>query len=113
MKIVYAPTGDCRGYEKLTTAAAIGFSENKINLPDDVGIGAARAKAVLISVETADIRFTMNGTTPVITATSGGTGHLLASGQSFIVDGYTSVRNFKCINAVADSGAIVRCSFYY
>lgn len=105
---VWAPDGECRGYEKLSaTTSSLGFTAAKVEYKGRI------AKAVLISVETADIRFTMDGTTPVVTATSGGTGHLLAVGQSFVVQGTESVRNFRCINAVASSGSVVICSFFY
>ena len=105
---VWAPDGECRAYEKLTaTTASLGFTAAKVEYKGRL------AKAVLISVEVADIRFTMDGTTPVVTATSNGTGHLLANGQSFVVQGTESIRTFRCINAVASSGSIVFCSFYY
>jgi hypothetical protein len=55
----------------------------------------------------------MDGTAAVITATSGGTGHLVDVGQSFVIRGTESVRNFRAINAVASSGSVVICSFYF
>jgi hypothetical protein len=99
--------GDPTGHEKLTTATAIGFTAALITS------GAKKARYVLISVETADIRFTLDGTTPVITATDGGVGHLLTAGQSYYVEGIPSVEQFLCINAVAASGAIVRCTPFF
>jgi hypothetical protein len=106
--LVWAPEGECRAYEKITdTDDSIGFTAAKVEYDGRI------AQAALITVEVAAIRFTMDGTTPVITATSNGTGHLMDVGQSFIVRGTESIRNFRCINAVNDAGSIVFCSFYY
>ena len=105
---VYAPEGECRAYEKIgTTTSSIGFTSTVLLYKGRI------AQAVLITVETAAVRITMDGTTTVVTATSGGTGHLVDAGQSLIVRGTESVRNFRCINAVASSGAILICSFYF
>jgi hypothetical protein len=105
---IETPDGDCLAYEKITaTTSSIGFTAAKITNKGQL------AKAVLITCETAAVRFTMDGTTPVITATSGGTGHLLDVGQSFIVRGTKSIYNFRCINAVASSGGLIICSFYF
>lgn|SRR5574343_391723 len=106
--LIFASDGDAGAYEKLTaTTSSIGFTSTLVEKAGKI------AKAVLITVETADIRMTMDGTTPVVTATSGGTGHLVTSGQSYVVRGHVSVRNFRCINAVASSGAVVFCTFFY
>ena len=108
--ISFTHDGECKAYESLATTASIGFTSTYFRYPSDFG---APMKAALITVETADIRFTMDGTTPVVTATGGGVGHLMVSGQSYVVRGWENIRNFRCINAVASSGAVVRCSFFY
>ena len=108
--ISFTHDGECKAYESIATTAAIGFTSTYFRYPSDFG---AQMKAALITVETADIRFTMDGTTPVVTATGGGVGHLMVSGQSYVVRGWENIRNFRCINAVASSGAVVRCSFFY
>lgn len=104
---IYAPEGDCRAYEKLSTiTAAKGFTATKLLYKGRI------AQAVLITVEEAAIRFTIDGTTPVVTGTSEA-GHLMNAGDSFIITGHESIRNFLCINAVAANGAEVFCSFYF
>lgn len=104
---VYAPEGDCRTYEKLSTiTTATGFTTTKSLYKGRI------AQAVLITVEEAAIRFTMDGTTPVVTG-AGEVGHLMNAGDSFVINGHESVRNFKCINAVAANEAEVFCSFYF
>jgi hypothetical protein len=109
MSIVFAHDGEAHGFESLATGTAIGFTTSYLNL---ASIGGVPMRAALITVETADIRFTLDGTTPTITAGTA-VGHLAASGQSYVVRGYDNIRNFKCINAVAGSGAVVKCTFFY
>lgn len=105
---IYASDGDCKTYEKIgTTTSSIGFTAAKLEYQGRI------AKAVLITVETAAIRFTMDGSTAVVTATGGGVGHLMDVGQSYVVRGTISVRNFRCINAVASSGAVAHCSYFF
>ncbi len=68
-------------------------------------------KAALITVETAAINFTLDGTLP--TATSGTNyGHKMDAGQSYVIRGYKNIRKFKCINAVASNGAIVKYTLF-
>lgn len=103
--------GVASGYESLTTATAIGFTAAKI-APTTGNFIGQRAKAALISVETADIRFTLDGTTPVVTGASEA-GHLMAYNSSFIISGASNVAKFKCINAVNASGAKVKCTYFF
>ena len=108
--VTFAHDGECKAYESLATTASIGFTSTYYNYSS---LNYMPMKAALITVETADIRFTMDGTTPVVTATGGGVGHLMVSGQSYVVRGWENIRNFRCINAVASSGAVVRASYFY
>ena len=103
---VNSPEGDCLAYEKLTTETAVGFTESKYRVKGQT------AQAALITVETAAIRFTMDGTTPVVTGVSEA-GHKMDVGQSFVIRGYKSITQFKCINETASNGAKVFCSFYF
>jgi hypothetical protein len=69
-------------------------------------------KAALITIETAAINFTQGGILP--TATSGTNyGHIMSAGQSYVLRGYSNIRNFKAINSVASNGAILKYSLYY
>ena len=109
---VFPIDGVADQHEVITTAAAVGFTAAKI-LPTSGDFIGIKARAALISVETADIRFTIDGTTPVITATGGGVGHLLCNGDSYEIYGENNVSNFRCINAVNASGAKVRCTYLF
>ena len=94
-----------------TTTSSIGFTSALI-APTTGTFAGKKARAAIISVETADIRFTIDGTTPTVTAGTGA-GHLLPIGSSFIINGESNVENFRCINAVASSGAKVKCTLLF
>ena len=106
---VFAHDGECKSYESITTAAVIGFTASNFNLAANQ---YRPMKAALITVETAAIRFTMDGTAPTTTA-GGAVGHLVSAGQSFLVRGWENIRQFKCINEVGSSGAVVKASYFY
>lgn len=69
-------------------------------------------KAALITVKTAAIQFTLSGVTPTVI---GGTchGHQMDAGQSYVIRGYSNIRKFKCINAVASNGAVLNYSLFF
>ena len=108
---VFGINGVAGNYESLTTATAVGPTSSKI-LPTTGNFTGQRARSILISVETADIRFTIDGTTPTTTATYA-VGHLLPVGASYEINGEQNVANFKCINAVGSSGAVVKCTYFF
>jgi hypothetical protein len=69
-------------------------------------------KSLLISVETASVNVCFDGTTPTATAGTN-LGHTLTAGQTLLITGIDSIRNFKVINAVNGSGSIVKYSLYF
>jgi len=97
--------------ESITTATAVGFTSAKI-APTTGNCAGKRAKKALVTVETADIRYTLDGTTPTITAGTAAI-HLQAFGGGFVLSGEQAIANFKCINAVASSGAIVKATYFF
>lgn len=103
--------GRAGAFETLTTAAVVGFTAATIAPVAGVHEGKS-AVGALISVETNPIRFTLDGTTPSLTAGTGA-GHLLAAGGEYEIYGAGNVANFKCINAVAASGAVVKCTYFF
>lgn len=69
-------------------------------------------KSALITVETATITFTQDGTIP--TASAGTNyGHQMVVGQSYVIQGWNNIRNFRCINTVNANGAVVKYSLFY
>jgi hypothetical protein len=127
---VFSYTGEAfaTGYfGSTTTATATGFKgADKIivagtdvtsTTPGEVfeplrgAFSGLRAKAARISAESFAIVYTIDGTTPTVTA-AGSYGHVVAVGGTVDIMGENNIRNFKCMNAVASSGAIVRFSMF-
>jgi hypothetical protein len=101
------------GYEGTIsdTTSAAGFNSSYFYTTDSQGRGIA-AKYALIVVETASILFTEDGTTPTVAAGTN-IGTRMDAGQSYILIGIKAVSNFKCINRVASSGAVVKYRIFY
>lgn len=60
-----------------------------------------RAVEALLTLETAQIRWTVDGTAPTTTV-----GHLLEPGDSLVVQGYAALRAFKAIRTGGTSGTL-------
>jgi len=75
-------------------------------------LSPAAPKACLITVEVADIRFTMDGTLAGTTAAST-MGSIMSSGQSYVIRGLLNIKRFSAINAVNASGAIMKYHMLY
>lgn len=115
---VFDIEGVCGDSEKLSTTltSSVGLTATKYtktggSLCRDAS-AACTARAALISVETAAVRCTFDGSTAVVTGASQ-TGHLLNSGDSYVVRGATNVSQVRCINAVASNGAVMMISYYW
>lgn len=108
---VFPIPGIAGGYETIATASSTGFTAAKI-LPTTGNLIGVKARAALISVETAAVRVTFDGTTPTTTAVSA-IGHIMYPGDSFVVLGEKNISNFRAINEVAASGAVVKCTYFF
>jgi hypothetical protein len=71
-----------------------------------------RAEEVLITIESADVRWTCDGTTPTVTAGTG-VGHIAGDGDAILLSGYEQITKFRVINAVASNGARLQATFLY
>lgn len=69
-------------------------------------------KSALLQVETANIRWTVDGTTPTVTAGTG-IGFVAIPYQFLVIDGYENITKFRMINEVASNGATVQVSYFY
>lgn len=87
-------------FEQVTVAAtAIGFTVAEYQSGDK------KAQIAFLTVETADIRYTYDGTTPTSTI-----GHLLTDGSSLTLKGAHDIENFRAIRTGAVS-AVLSCTF--
>jgi len=73
---------------------------------------SGHAKAALITVEVAAIRFTTSGHLAGTLAASA-VGHVMDSGQSYVVRGWNNIKNFSAINNVNANSAVLHYSLYY
>jgi hypothetical protein len=105
-----------RSHEKVSTlTSAIGFTSTKYEYNPSTETPSTRvlqAEEVTITVETADIRWTCDGTTPTVTSGTA-LGHIASAGDVITLTGYDNIKNFKAINAVGASGATLRATFWF
>jgi len=70
--------------------------------------GGGQVFHALISINGADVRYTMNGTDPV----AGSIGHLLSDGDAMVIYGKESIMNFKCIRN-ASTDALLAATYFF
>lgn len=94
------------GYEAITVSnTAIGFTGGKIK-PTSGNYANMECKEVFCTLETDDIRFTIDGTTPTSSI-----GHLLKSGESLTIDNVTDIKGFRAIRVTTDASLKVTYKF--
>lgn len=94
-------------YEAITvTDAAIGLTAEKIK-PSTGAYAGLEARGALLTLETADIRFRLDGTAP-----TAGEGHYLVAGDSILVLGTQSLKQFQAIRTGVDSG-VLRVTYFF
>jgi hypothetical protein len=97
-------TLDAYAFETLTvdaTAGGIGFTASKLR--QQIGTSSQMTKAIeaLLTVETAPIRFTTDGTAPTAAI-----GHLLNAGDSVVVTGQGNLTRFKAFRTTGVSASV-------
>lgn len=93
------------GFEKIAVTTAIGITASKLKINQSGG-AFKRAVRAFITVETASIRMRFDGTDP-----DSSTGHLIASGDYFTIDGEQNVANLKMIQG--SGAATVQVTLFY
>jgi hypothetical protein len=95
--IIYPPLPS--SFEQLAVAASpVPFTASKYSYKGTTGDTQKRprqANLARVTVETASIRYTVDGTTPTSSV-----GHLVASGTTFDVFGWDAIKAFRAIQAV-------------
>jgi hypothetical protein len=91
-------------FEQVTVAAvSIGFTSTKVE-PDGSGAGR-QADTAVCRLETAEIRYTIDGTTPTSSV-----GTLLEIGDVLTITGHDSIMRFRAIRTGAVSG-VANCTY--
>ena len=86
-------------FEKITVSSTpIGFTAAKIVRPSATAGQDRIAEFALVTVETDQIRYTTDGTTP-----DASTGHLLDVGDALELDNHDDIRRFKAIRVTTDA----------
>ena len=102
------------GYDSLVvdnTVGGVGFTATDIR-PTSGDFSGLACQIVEVAVENNSIRYTKDGTVPVVGVASAVThGTLVAKGESFILDHPSDISNFLAI--AVDSDAWLRCNFKF
>jgi hypothetical protein len=95
-------------------STAVSLTATKYNAPaSSTHAGGKQAAKALITVESASIRWTCDGTTPVYHATAtSATGHSANVDDVITLEGYDAIRLFKAIRNDAATDALVRVSYF-
>ena len=105
-----------RKHEKSASlTASTGFTSTNYDVTNVVGSNYFKtvyAEEVVVTIESNDVRWTVDGTTPTVTAGTA-LGHLASAGDVLTITGYENIKNFSAINAVAGSAATFRATFFF
>jgi hypothetical protein len=94
-------------YEVLTVGAAVtGLSPSKIN-PDSGPYARMAARAAMISSESADVRFRIDGGQPTVSD-----GHYLVNGDALVVSGTQALQQLQAVR-IGDVSATLRVTYFY
>ena len=112
---VYQSTGTPLATKKITSAdtaqelptAYMGSAATRIT---ETGWSTG-AYAALITVETNPIRFALGGTTPTNDGSTA-LGHVLAAGESILLDGEDQVNSFQFVSKTAASPGVLHVTPY-
>lgn len=109
--LIYKITsGEIVSGENLRVAAATYAVSASIRRPRPI----FEPRAIMLDVETNNIRFTLGGSTPTTsTGTPASYGTLLSAGASKYISGYVNISQFQMIHAIAASNAVVNVSLFY
>lgn len=107
MSHVFSREFSAGSYESLTVAAsAVGFTKS-YRQPESGDYQTVMAKAVFCSLETAQIRFRIDGTSPTSSV-----GHLLEIGQTLTLNNPGDITNFRAIRT-GDTSGVLRVTFRF
>ena len=96
--------GRAYAHEAITvdaTAGGKGFTGTVVRTWDSGTAVKTVASEVLVSAETAEMRYTVDGTTVTSTV-----GHLLSIGDVVVIAGLSNIDNFRAIRTGGSSGAL-------
>ncbi len=105
---VFDVEGEAAQFDELSSmTSATGFTASKVCV-DSSGGGKVCAKAALVTVETAGVRFTLHGTDPTTSY-----GHPMNAGDSYVIRGFGNVQRAKFINSSEGNGAVIKATLFF
>jgi len=109
MRFATQTSGKCKLTWKQTSSdTAAGLTAANI-----VGAALQDAVGALITVETQDIRYTLDGVTTPTISTGTAVGHVLTSGKSLVLDDPGQIQNFSFVSKTAGSHGVVHISSFF
>jgi hypothetical protein len=94
-------------YEEVTVGVTVaGFSQAKI-MPITGPYARMAARAALVSSESGDIRFRIDGGLPTINS-----GHYFTSGDTLVLTGTQGIQQFRGIRC-GDTDGVIRVTYFY
>ena len=109
MRFATQTSGKCKLTWKQTSSdTAAGLTAANI-----VGAALQDAVGVLITVETNDIRYTLDGVTTPTSSAGTGLGHVMVAGGGIVLDGPGQVQNFSFISKTAGSHGVIHASSFF
>lgn len=110
--IVFALDGEAHGHEALAPGdTPVGITAVYLQ-PTSGKFKGLQAQAALITVEDNSMHFTIDGTTPTAHAGTD-VGHQMDAGQSYVIRGIISLKNFLCIDRVSGSTSKVKVTVLF
>lgn len=113
MGYVFDLPGEADTYETIAPAdTSTGITQSVRVNPADGILPGANAIAALLTVEANTVTVRMDGGDPTATA---GTdlGHELAAGDSMVLRGPNTIKNFRCIDTVSGSAGKVKVTCFF
>ena len=94
-------------YEEVTVGVTVaGFSQAKI-MPTTGPYARMAARAALVSSESGDIRFRIDGGLPTISS-----GHYFTNGDTLVLTGTQAIQQFRGIRC-GDTNGVLRVTYFY
>lgn len=105
---------DAGAHESISPGDAATGITSVIKSPVSGRFKGKSAMAAFITVEDENARFCMDGTTPTnASGDSSDVGHKIESGQNYPILGEKAVADFKIIDAVSGSNAVVKITPFF
>lgn len=109
---VFDLPGECDTYELITPGDVITAITTAIRHPATGLAPGSDAIAALITIEDNTVTVRMDGGDPTATAGTNA-GHQLSAGDTLVLRGPNTIKNFKCIDTISGTAGKVKVSCFF